>query len=75
MTSENLIRRFRRDYKLFGTRWARFCRRYMSRNVTTVIRLIKSQYGDVPVAFRKYFLKEIGRGCVGQATLKNNPYI
>lgn len=63
MTSEQIINRFRDDYGLSGRRWRRFCRRYVSRNLTTVICFIRGRYGKVPVEFRDCFIAEMQRGC------------
>lgn len=59
MTNQKLIHCFRRDYRLFGVRWVRFCKRYGSRNIATVIQLIKVKYGEAPAEFRNYFREEI----------------
>lgn len=63
MTNKQILCRFKKDCGLSGTHWKRFCKRYVSRNVTTVMRFIRVQYGDVPSAFREHLIKEMRHGC------------
>lgn len=44
---KELILLFKRDSSLTGTDWERFCRRYATRDVSTIVRYIKERYRGV----------------------------
>lgn len=54
-----ILQQFRRDSKMSRSQWDSFCKRYATRNISTVIQMLTEEYGTLPINARALIQKEL----------------
>ena len=55
MTGQGLVLLFKKDSRMTNSQWHRFCKRYIHKDTSSIVKLVKQIYADEDIKSTKSF--------------------